>query len=133
MAGEATLLVRHEAGFKFRMNCRDHEFVADLPPSSGGDDTGPTPPELLIAALGSCIGVYAVNYCQKHDIPYEGMTVELSWEDAKAPLRVGTIRARVNMPQGIPEEHYKRFKRAIEACKVHNTLKASPHVEITFG
>jgi putative redox protein len=129
MAIPSTVKVSHENDFKFKVNCRDHEIVTDLP-AAGSKDAGPTPPELFIASLGSCIGIYVVDYCKRHNVPYKGMTVELGWEDAKAPLRIGSIVARVEMPEGIPQEHYEKLRRVAEMCKIHNTLTHTPSIKM---
>ncbi|MGQ9524267.1 MAG: OsmC family protein [Armatimonadota bacterium] len=130
---DSTISIRHESGYKFRLKCREHEIVADLPPASGGSDAGPTPPEYLAGALGSCIGVYVVDYCQRAGIPYEGMQIQLEWQDGKAPSRISEISVSVSLPQGVPEEHRAKLQRVAEACKVHNTLMNNPKVSISLS
>ena len=52
--------VSHLDGVKFAIQARSHAIVCDQPPDNGGEDTGMTPPELLLASLGSCAAFYAV-------------------------------------------------------------------------
>ncbi|MGC8832936.1 MAG: OsmC family protein [Armatimonadota bacterium] len=133
MSSNAVLQVCHEKDFCFKLKCRDHEMTVDLPPGSGGTDSGPTPPELLAAALGSCVGVYVVEYCRRHGIPHEGLKIDVSWEDAKAPSRVKGFAVRVSLPEGVPAEHTDRLKKYAEQCKVHNTLIHKPEVELSIS
>jgi len=128
----AAISIRHEGDYKFRLKCREHELIADLPHAGGGSDAGPTPPEYLIAALGSCVGVYVVDYCQRTGIPYHGMQIDLKWEDGKAPSRIAAIEVSVTLPEGVPDEHREKLHRVAEACKVHNTLMNSPKVSISL-
>jgi putative redox protein len=47
---------------KFNIQSRSHTILCDQPPENDGGDTGMTPPELLLASLGSCAAFYAVQY-----------------------------------------------------------------------
>jgi putative redox protein len=39
----------------------------------GGGDVGPTPTELFVAGLASCVAFYARRYLRRHDIDAEGL------------------------------------------------------------
>lgn len=116
---------------QFEAAVRGHKIISDQPKESGGNDSGPTPPELFIASLGTCIGVYAVWYCQKHKIPYEGMKINLSWTKSKTPpARIDYIESHLSLPQGCPEEHKEGLLAQVEKCLVHNSIKQTPEIKI---
>lgn len=48
------VIVEHLGAVQFEIKARQHAVVSDQPIDNGGDDEGMTPPELLLASLGSC-------------------------------------------------------------------------------
>ncbi len=67
------------AGGKFAQWVRTakHQFIADEPESYGGSDHGPTPYDLLLAALGTCTSMTIKMYADRKGIPLENVRVEL--------------------------------------------------------
>jgi hypothetical protein len=65
--------VEHLGSVQFEIKARQHTIECDQPPGNGGYDEGMTPPELLLASLGSCTGFYAVsisrNTCSRPKVP----------------------------------------------------------------
>lgn len=124
------MLVKYEGGLKFTAEARGHKIAVDQPEAAGGADQGMTPPELLAASLGSCIGVYIVEYCHRARINCEGMTIDVAWEKASDPARIGRMRAIVDIPEGIPETRRSAVRRVAEKCLIHQTLHGRPDITI---
>ena len=122
--------VSPEQGFLFKATCDGHEVMADQHEKEGGTDLAMTPSELFIASLGTCIGVYAVRFCKRHNLPTEGMKVFLDWSIAKDPVRIGSIKAELHYPHNIPETEKKGLLRMAEACFVHETILHKPEIVI---
>jgi putative redox protein len=120
-------------GMQFVEQARSHRRVNDLPPSMKGEDTGPTPPELFIASLGSCIGVYVVGYLKAQGVDCSGIRVSMAWEDATGPSRISSITAEVQLPDGLSGEHQRMAMKAAEQCKIHNTIHIQPAVDIKLA
>ena len=87
-----------------------------------------TPPEFLLASLGTCAGFYAVQYLRTRGLPVEGIRVVITAEKAKQPVRVGSFRIEVTVPNLDPA-HEAGVLRAVKACLVHNTLLNAPVIE----
>jgi putative redox protein len=125
--------VKHKGGMSFVAQTRGHEIVSDLPEAMAGQDTGMTPPEWLLAALGSCVGVYMANYCKAKELPYEGMEVEIAWEKGADPVRISSIRCDIHMPQNFPENMRDGALKVAKQCMVHNTLHLTPDIAIDYA
>ena len=116
------IVVTHEGGLKFSAQARSHRIVTDQSERAHGSDAGPTPLELLGAALGSCVALYVQQFCQVRDLPYEGMKVEVRQDNESSPSRVGKFYVRLVMPQQLPARYALLLGKVVRSCPVHNTL-----------
>jgi uncharacterized OsmC-like protein len=120
--------VRHLDGVKFEAETRGHRIVCDQPAGNGGGDAGMTPPEFLLASLGTCVGFYAAQYLRNHKLSQQGLEVIVHAGKAPAPARLATFRIEVTAP-GLAAEHEAGIMRAINACLIKNTLALPPNIE----
>jgi len=117
---------------KFEAECRGHRIVLDQPIDDGGSDAGMTPVELFIASLGSCIAYYAVIFCQRRKIPSDDLNVELGWEWAEDPHRVGAIDLTITLRKKLTEKEKTGLLRMVKGCTVHNTMRNLPEIAFTI-
>jgi len=127
------LRVEHRGGDRFDIDVRGHVISVDQPVEDGGDDTAPTPTELFIASLASCVAFYARRYLARHDLPTEGLVVEATFDMGTRPARVSGIDVRVILPAGVPAERRDALLAVAAHCTVHNTLTTTPKVAITLA
>src|SRR4051794_40358993 len=75
---EPNVIVRGAAsGFAQQIVTGSHHLTADEPIEVGGKDTGPSPYDLLLAALGSCTSMTISLYARTKKWPLESVTVTL--------------------------------------------------------
>jgi uncharacterized OsmC-like protein len=122
--------IKQENGLLVSAGIRQHELILDVPPDQGGTDAGPTPVELLVAALGACMAMHIAKYCKAAKLPHEGFGIDLDFQLAKDPLRIGSITADITMPPGFPRERIEALKRAAQHCTVKNTLKDATSCDV---
>ena len=79
--------IRHLGGVKFEAVTRGHRIICDQPVENRGSDSGMTPPELLLASLGTCAGFYAAEYLRARGLPAG------AWKFAYTPIRPPRPRA----------------------------------------
>jgi len=124
------LVVEHLGDVQFEIKARQHTILSDQPAENGGYDEGMTPPELLLAALGSCAGFYAAAYLKKHKLAMTGTRVHVTADKVKAPARLDNFKITVTVPVEISEEHRKGVEDAVHHCLIHNTLLQPPTITL---
>ena len=122
--------VEHLGAVQFEIKSRQHTIASDQPQENGGYDEGMTPPELLLASLGSCAGFYAAQYLRKYKLATEGTKVRVKAEKVKDPPRIDDFQIEVESPVELTDEQRSGMERAVEHCLIHNTLLHPPKIRI---
>jgi uncharacterized OsmC-like protein len=125
--------ITHLDKVKFAIHSRSHSIVCDQPAENGGEDSGMTPPELLLASLGSCAAFYAMQYLMTRNLAQTGVEVTVTAEKLKHPARVGNFRVHVVCPVALTEEQTEGLMRSVHHCLVHNTLLTPPEIKIDLA
>jgi putative redox protein len=130
-ADENRMEVCYLTGEAYEISVRGHRIQVDQPADDGGEDTAPTPTELFVASLASCVAYYAGRYLSRHGFSRTGLTVSASFEMATdRPARVAGIRIAVKVPTDLPESRWPAFEAVVRHCTVHNTLRNEPEVSV---
>ena len=122
--------VEHLGSVQFEISARGHSIVSDQPAKEGGFDEGMTPPELMLASLGSCAGYYAAEYLKRQGLASEGTKVRVTAEKVKNPARLDDFKIEVAVPVELNEEQIKGVEAAVHRCLIHNTLMHPPKIEL---
>jgi putative redox protein len=115
---------------KFKATVRDHEVIIDLPEESGGDDTAPTPSELFIMSLGSCVALFVSRYLETAKLNAEGLSVDLECRFSDDKTRMSDIGISINVPKAVLGARKKAVLAVAEKCAIHNTLHRSPEIKM---
>ncbi len=111
----------------------NHALTIDVPASMGGSDRGPTPPQIFVASLGSCIGAFVANYCNNAGIDVTGMTVDVTFDKVEDPTRLDNVKVEVNLPNGDISGREKAILRVAGHCPVHETICTLEDVDIVLS
>jgi len=122
------------SGESYEIAVRGHRVLVDQPVEAGGDDTAPTPTELFVASLASCVAFYAGRYLTRHGCDRTGLAVSASFDLATdRPARVSAVRISVKVPTDLPPERWPALAAVVRHCTVHNTLHTPPEVSIDLA
>ena len=118
--------VESGANSSFNARSKDYEFVI------GTKGKGVTPPDALLAGLGSCIGVYIRKYAEGAKIVIEDFSITVEAEFCKEkPISFKDINISIDLKGAqIDEGRKAALLRFVKNCPVHNTLKGDPQMEI---
>jgi putative redox protein len=109
-----------------------HAFITDEPVEAGGEDAGPDPYNLLLAALGSCISMTTILYARRNAWPLERVTVRLRQQRVhardctdcsdSAEGYIHRIERSVTFDGDLTGEQQARLQEIAHKCPVHKTL-----------
>ena len=108
-----------KSGYTTRIETGDgHELIADEPKDKGGNDEGPTPKELLAAAVASCVSITVRMYAERKEWDVTGLevTTEIQETERGKPTPISTF---VSLPEHLDEEQRAKILRIAEKCPVH--------------
>lgn len=118
-----------------------HTFLLDEPLNVGGQDRGPTPYDMLLAALGACTAITLRLYATQKKWPLEGIEVRLRHRrrhaadcqacDA-ADARLDEIDKELRLLGPLSEEQRQRLEQISEKCPVQKTLLAGVRIRTTL-
>jgi putative redox protein len=111
---------------------RRHTVTADEPKDNGGDDSGPSPQELLAASLASCTAITIEMYANRKGWDVGEIAVNVDYEPAQrgSPTR---FRMEVELPKELPEDQRERLMQIGATCPVHRTLEGEVMFEETVS
>ena len=115
-------VARQREKFTHDVKAGEHTLTVDEPESAGGSDLGPSPQELLAAALASCTAVTMEMYAQRKGWDTSGLTVDVQYTPAGrgCPTKFELL---LKMPAHLEEEQIERLKVIAAKCPVHRTLE----------
>lgn len=130
-APESVTIVRTESGFRTDVISNGFPLVADEPTSVGGTNTGPTPYDYLLTALGSCTSMTIRMYSDRKKWPLESVTVRLTHRKIHASDcelcesekgLIDEIHREISFAGPLDEEQKQRLLEIADRCPVHKTM-----------
>ena len=115
-------VARQREKYTHDLKVRKHRITADEPESSGGDDMGPSPQELLAASLASCTAITIEMYAHRKKWNIEGLEVDVDYTPAERGCAT-SFKLVMRFPARLSEDQVERLRVIAAKCPVHRTLE----------
>ena len=137
---EAAHVIVHGSAAEFAQEIEigSHELYADEPVSYGGTDTGASPYDLILAALGSCTSMTIGFYARKRGWPLEKITVSLRHSKIHAKDcddcetkegKIDRIWRDIHLTGALTDEQRAKLMEIADKCPVHQTLTSEINIK----
>lgn len=119
------------SGYTVAIRAGSHRWLADEPVSVGGADAGPSPYDLLAAALGACTAMTLRMYARQKGLPLQQVRVRLKHAKVHASDcahcetkagRIDRIEREIAIDGALDEMQRQRLLEIADKCPVHRTL-----------
>jgi len=123
--------ITFEGGKVITANVNGHKVRTDQPADNGGSNSAPAPFDLFLASIGTCAGIYIKSFCDRRQIPSEGIKIIQTMEvDREKHLPV-SFKLDIQLPEGFPEKYREAVINAADLCLVKKTINNNPRFIIT--
>ncbi len=111
------------------------QMMTDQSVENGGDGSYPEPYMCFLGSIGTCAGIYVLEFCNARRIPSEKVSLTQSVEfrlDEHGKNRLVNVALTINLPPEFPERYRKAIVKAAELCSVKKALMNPPEFSVDF-
>lgn len=133
-----TVTARSLRNLQVQIQASNHQLLADEPITSGGDDKGPNPYDLLLSSLAACKVITVHMYAQRKQWPVETVTITMSHRkvaadecedcETQGQAKVDIIDCEISFEGDLDEAQIKRLAEIADRCPVHRTLTSETKI-----
>ena len=121
------LMIDFPGGSRVAAHVDGHTIETDQPP----DDSAPSPFTLFLASLGTCAGIYVLNFCRQRGLSTDGLHILQHVRYGATGKMVERVEIDVQLPPDFPEKYRESVIRAAELCTVKKHLEHPPEICVT--
>lgn len=111
------------------------QMVTDQPGVDGTPGAAPSPFACFLGSIGTCAGIYVLEFCNARKIPTEkvSLTQNIEFElDPQGKRRVSKVSMTINLPPEFPERYQKAIVKAAELCSVKKAIMHPPEFVVDY-
>lgn len=120
------ILIDFPGGARVDAHIGNFTVKTDQPP----DASAPTPFVLFLSSLGTCAGIYVLEFCQRRGLPSEGIRLVQHVNRNPATGMVEDMDITIQVPPTFPEKYLPALINSAELCLVKKHLEKPPKIEV---
>ncbi|UCF05264.1 MAG: OsmC family protein [bacterium] len=124
------LIVTFPGSKKVDASYKGFTIQTDQAKHAGGNGSAPAPFDLFLASIATCGGIYVVYFCEKRDIPLDGIRLVQRMERNQETRMITKITIDIELPPDFPEKYREGLIRAVDLCTVKKHLFDPPEFEL---
>lgn len=107
-----------------------YTISTDQPPMGGGNGEFPTPFATFLSSIGTCAGIYVLNFCRQRGISAEGISIIQRMQKDPMTGLMSEIELEIRVPASFPEKYYEALVRSADQCAVKKHLENPPRFKV---
>ncbi len=123
--------INFEGGKVVTATLNGHIIRTDQPVVNGGNNSAPAPFDLFLASIGTCAGIYIKSFCDRRQIPSDGIKIIQTMEIDHERRLSSVFKLDIQLPPDFPEKYKEAVINAAELCLVKKTMYNNPEFIIT--
>jgi len=124
------LIVTFSGKKKVDAQFKGFTIKTDQPQTNGGDGSAPSPFDLFLSSIGTCAGIYVLDFCVNRGIPLEKVRVVQTMERNPETHMVTSVALRIELPKEFPDKYRDSLIRAVDLCTVKKHIMNPPKFTI---
>jgi putative redox protein len=123
--------ITFDGGKVITAHLNGHIIRTDQPVDNGGGNSAPAPFDLFLASIGTCAGIYVKSFCDRRQIPTDGIKIIQTMEFDKEKKLPSVFKLDIQLPAGFPDKYKEAVISAAELCLVKKTINNQPEFKVT--
>lgn len=101
----------------------------DQPVYAGGEGTAPTPFDLFLGSIATCVGFYVLAFCQNRGYRMDQASVAMRMFKKEEKKKIDKISFEIQLPPEFPDKYRKAIIKSVDSCAVKAHIVDAPAFE----
>ena len=92
--------------------------------------SAPSPFGLFLASIGTCAGIYVLNFCRQRNLPTDGISIVQRMRTNPMTHHIEEVELDIRVPADFPEKYKDALIRSASLCAVKRHLEEPPAFDV---